>query len=256
MVFDKSLAAKYKSFSMEDTSPKLNLCLHCRRRILTCVCDKLKPFDTQSRFIILMHPMEFKKEKVGTGRFSHLILKNSEILVDINFDENSRLTDILNDETYETFLLYPGFETIDLGTDVLKRSLKKKAQFIVIDGTWPCAKKMMKLSTCLHHIPRVSFSSDRQSEFKVKHQPLPGCLSTVESIHQVLHDLNRMKLESTNGAEENLMDVFRYTVQQQIELASDPERQGYRKKPFSLPENRKISRKWEHRLLFFNNSDE
>lgn len=241
---------------METFDQKLNLCLHCRRRLLTCVCEKLNPFLTESRFVILMHPMEFKKEKVGTGRFSHLILTNSEILVDINFDENGRLKELMSDPEYETFLLYPGFETIDLGTDSLKATLKKKAQFIVIDGTWPCAKKMMKLSTCLHHIPRVSFTSDRQSEFKVKHQPLPGCLSTVESIHQVILDLNRMGIEKTDGREENLMEVFRYTVKQQIELASDPNRQGYRKKPFSLPENRKISRKWDSRLLFFNNSGE
>jgi flagellar hook protein FlgE len=44
-----------------------------------------------------MHPMEFKKEKVGTGRFSHLILENSEVLVDVGFDENLRLKEILNE---------------------------------------------------------------------------------------------------------------------------------------------------------------
>lgn len=234
----------------------MNLCLNCRRRLLTCVCEKLNPFETNSRFIILMHPMEFKKEKVGTGRFSHLILKNSEIIVDLGFDENMRFQEILKDPDFESFLLYPGFETIDLGTDALTQTLKKKAQFIVIDGTWPCAKKMMKLTTSLHNIPRVSFRSDRVSEFKVKHQPMPGCLSTVESIHQVLLDLNRMKIEETHDKHENLMDVFRYTVNQQIELAKDPLRQGYRKKPFREPTERKISKKWESRLLFFNKSDD
>lgn len=236
--------------------PKLNLCLYCRRRLLTCVCDQLKPFETNSRFIILMHPMEFKKEKVGTGRFSHLILKNSEIIVDIGFDENKRFQEIMTDSDYETFLLYPGFETIDLGGDDLQKKLSKRAQFIVIDGTWPCAKKMMKLTTSLHAIPRVSFNSERVSEFQVKHQPMPGCLSTVESLHQVLLDLNRMGLEETGMSHENLMDVFRYTVKQQLDLAADPERQGYRKKPFSSPASRKISKKWDNRLLFFNNSDE
>lgn len=242
--------------SQSENDQKLNLCLHCRRRLLTCVCSKLSPFETNSRFIILMHPMEFKKEKVGTGRFSHLILKNSEVIVDVGFDENKRFQEILNDADYETFVLYPGEETIDLGTNSLKAKLQKKAQFIVIDGTWPCAKKMMKLTTSLHPVPRVSFAPNRISEFKVKHQPLPGCLSTVESIHQVILDLNRMGLEKTEAKEENLMDVFRYTVSQQLELASDPNRQGYRKKPFSLPENRKISKKWNERLLFFKNSDE
>lgn len=229
----------------------MNLCLGCRRRLLTCLCQKIKPFDTQSRFVILTHPMEHKKEKVGTGRFSHLILKNSEIIVDVGFDQNKRFQEVLNNPDYQTFMLYPGFETLDLGTDGLKTKVTKKLQFIVIDGTWPCAKKMVKLTTSLHNVPRVSFTSDRVSEFKVKHQPLPGCLSTVESLHQVLLDLNRMEIESTAPFHDNLMDVFKHTVDQQIELASDPSKQGYRKKPFRAPEDRKISKKWDQRLLFF-----
>jgi DTW domain-containing protein YfiP len=229
----------------------MNLCLRCRRRIRTCVCHLLRPFETASRFVILMHPMEFKKEKVGTGRFSHLILANSEVLVDVGFDGNARLGELLADPAYETFLLYPGTATIDLGSDELRRRLAKRPQFVVIDGTWPCAKKMMKLSTCLHGLPRVSFRPGRVSEFRVKHQPLPGCLSTVESIHQVLRDLNRLGVEATSPKEENLMEVFRYTVEQQVQLASDPDRAGYRKKSLSLPGDRKTSKKWANRLLFF-----
>lgn len=237
---------------MEENGLQLNLCLSCRRRLRTCVCEYLRPFETSSRFIILMHPMEFKKEKVGTGRFSHLILKNSEILVDVGFDNNDRFKELLKDPEYQTFVLYPGEDTINISAPESHPDLlKKKNQFMVIDGTWPCAKKMMKLTTLLHHVPRVSFSTERVSEFKVKHQPLPGCLSTVESIHQVLTDLNRLGLETTLGAQENLMEVFRKTVDQQMELAQDTSRPGYRRKPFSLPQDRKISKKWENRLLYF-----
>ena len=235
-----------------DNTLEMNLCLNCRRRLRTCVCDYLKPFETESRFIILMHPMEFKKEKVGTGRFSHLILKNSLVFVDIGFDENEAFQKVLSDEEYETYVLYPGDEVINLSSGVCpERFGPKKKQFIVIDGTWSCAKKMMRLSTTLHDLPRVSFSTDRESEFKIKHQPLPGCLSTVESIHQVILELNRLGFEKSQGREENLMEVFRHTVNQQIALSQDPARQRYRSKPFSLPENRKISKKWQERLLFF-----
>ena len=242
---------------MDNENPlKLNLCLTCRRRLRTCLCAYIRPFETNSRFLILTHPMEFKKEKVGTGRFSHLILKNSEILVDVGFDENKRFLSLLADPDYETFVLYPGEKTLNLSDpDLSQKWSPKKKQFVVIDGTWPCAKKMMKLTRVLHHIARVSFTTDRISEFKVKHQPMPGCLSTVESLHQVLADLNRIGLEDSKNAHENLMDVFRKTVEQQIELAQDPARQGYRRKPFSLPENRKVSKKWESRLVFFR-SDE
>lgn len=204
-----------------------------------------------------MHPMEFKKEKVGTGRFSHLILKNSEIIVDVGFDENKRFLEVLKDPSYKTVILYPGDETTDLSDSASKEKLgDKPLQFIVIDGTWPCAKKMMKLTTKLHGVERVSFNTKRVSEFQVKHQPMPGCLSTVESVHQVLLDLNSLEREVTKGKEENLMEVFRKTVQQQMDLAQDPARQGYRKKPFSLPSERKISKKWQSRLLFFRDSGE
>jgi DTW domain-containing protein YfiP len=196
--------------------------------------------------------MEYKKEKVGTGRFSHLILKNSHVFVDVNFDNNEALLLALRDPEFETFLLYPGDETIDLSERSSAEKLgAKNKQFIIIDGTWPCAKKMVRLSTCLHHLPRVSFKTTKVSEFKIKHQPFPGCLSTVESIYQVIQDLNALGIEQTQKQEENLLEVFRESIQQQIDCAQDPARQGYRKKAYSLPENRKISRKWSERLLFF-----
>lgn len=244
---------------MENESTlSMNLCLTCRRRLRTCLCEFISPFETKSRFLILMHPMEFKKEKVGTGRFSHLILKNSHVIVDVGFDENKDFLKFLHDPEYETFVLYPGDKVINLSDDKTKKEDlgSKKSQFVVIDGTWPCAKKMMKLTKSLHNLPRVSFTTDRRSEFKVKHQPLPECLSTVESIHQVILELNRLKVEVTNGHEENLMSVFRKTVAQQIELASDTTRPGYRRRPFSLPENRKISKKYSERLLFFKSDSE
>lgn len=235
-----------------DSHRVMNLCLKCRRRLRTCICEHLRPFKTTSRFIILMHPMEFKKEKVGTGRFSHLILENSAVFVDISFDENKPFLEMLNDPQYESYVLYPGDEVVDLSGDVPVEFLSgKPKQFIVIDGTWPCAKKMMRLSTCLHDLPRVSFSTNRTSAFKVKHQPLPECLSTVESIHQVICDLNRLGMEKTEGKEENLIQVFNRTVEHQISLAEDPHRQGYRRKAFSLPSERKVSKKYEKRLLFF-----
>ena len=228
----------------------MNLCLTCRRRVRTCVCESLKPFETQTRYIILMHPMEAKKEKVGTGRFTHLILKNSKILVGINFDENQEFQAILNDPSYETYLLYPGDDALQIENGFSDGKPKKPLQIIVIDGTWPCAKKMMKLTTSLHDTPRISFTPGKTSEFKIKHQPMEGCLSTVESVYQVIRGLRAAGVEDTKMKEENLMEVFRKTVDQQIECAKEPGA-GYRRKPFSLPEERKTSKKWSKRLLFF-----
>ena len=40
----------------------------------------MTPFETKTQFVILMHPREARKEKTGTGRLAHAILKNSEII--------------------------------------------------------------------------------------------------------------------------------------------------------------------------------
>ncbi len=200
-----------------------------------------------------MHPKEFKKEKVGTGRFSHLILQNSEVLVGINFDEMPAFQNAIADERYQTVVLYPGKTAIKLSEPGASSQLgDKPIQWVVIDGTWQCAKKMMRLTTSLHGLPRVSFTPGRTSEFQVKHQPRPECLSTVESLHQLLIDLNQLGLEHTEGREENLMDVFRKTVEQQLAFANDLEGKGYRKRPYKTPSERNPSRRWRDRPLFFN----
>ena len=54
------------------------------------VCGSITPMETRTRFVFLMHPKEFKQEKAGTGRLTHLCLKNSEILVGVGFDECMR----------------------------------------------------------------------------------------------------------------------------------------------------------------------
>jgi DTW domain-containing protein YfiP len=229
----------------------MNLCLRCRRRLRTCVCELLKTFPTQSRFIILMHPKEYKKEKVGTGRFSHLLLENSRLVVGVDFDENITLRDLLADSSYVTYLLYPGSNSVKIDSESFSINPSRKAQFIILDGTWPCAKKMMTRSRVLHHLPRISFSQSYQSEFLIKHQPKPGCLSTVESLYYLIAGLKRQGLEDIGEEHEILMKVFHHTINQQIEIAQDSSTPGYRRVLSGHKKVRLISKKWDKRQLLF-----
>ena len=74
-----------------------------RDRLLAC----------RTRFLVLMHPKEFKEEKAGTGRLTHLCLTESEIQVGVAFDEHELVQDILRDPRYVPFLLYPGTGAVD-----------------------------------------------------------------------------------------------------------------------------------------------
>ncbi|WP_233890665.1 DTW domain-containing protein, partial [Tenacibaculum piscium] len=80
----------------------------------SCICKHINHIQTKTRFIILMHPKEYKKEKNGTGRMTSLQLENSEIIVGVDFTNNKRVNEILNNEKNSSFLLYPGEDSFNL----------------------------------------------------------------------------------------------------------------------------------------------
>ena len=54
-------------------------CYKCMRVASSCICKHTNPIYTNTRFVILMHPKEHRKEKNGTGRMTNLQLENSEM---------------------------------------------------------------------------------------------------------------------------------------------------------------------------------
>jgi len=231
-----------------------DLCLKCFRAKKNCFCAYIKKFDPQMKIVILMHPMELKRERVGTGRLCELSLQDSEIIMGVNFTDDKRVNALIHDEEYFSVVLYPGNEAMNISQgEFSKFDLKgKKLLIFVIDGTWPCAKKMMRESQNLHHLPRLSFDIHRQSEFAIKQQPGEFCLSTIEALHELLCVWERQGNANYGGAQEGLMDVFRELVKFQIKCSEDPNLQSYRKKKsFSSVKERKISKKWEKRKIFF-----
>jgi len=80
----------------------------------SCICKHINTIETKTRFTILMHPKEYKREKIGTGRMTQLQLENSEIIVGIDFTNNKRVNEILSKEENSHFLLYPGKDNFNL----------------------------------------------------------------------------------------------------------------------------------------------
>ncbi len=164
----------------------------------TCICKHISSLQTKTRFIILMHPKEFKKEKNGTGHMAKLQLENSELIVGVDFTNNKRVNEILTQAKSNSFLLYPGKNSFNLSikeSSEINSFLGNTSHIFLLDGTWPCARKMLKLSKNLQKLKRVSFDNKIKSKFVFKQQPDSLCLSTIETIHTVLNLLNKSGLE-------------------------------------------------------------
>ncbi len=196
------------------------------RPSVTCVCDCINPLQTQTRFVILMHPKEYKKEKNGTGHMTKLQLENSEIIVGVDFTHNKRVNEILNDENCESFLLYPGADSFNLSVREKSEThtfLGTKPYLFILDGTWPCARKMLKLSKNLQQLQRVSFDNTITSKFLIKQQPEALCLSTIESVFTVLNLLNASGFEQCNT--KDFLVPFEKMISSQIDYMLDPNNQ-------------------------------
>jgi DTW domain-containing protein YfiP len=193
------------------------------RPSITCICKHISPFQTKTRFIILMHPKEYKKEKNGTGHMTRLQLENSEIIVGVDFTNNKRVNEILTKEKGGSFLLYPGEDNFNLS--VRKSSeiisfLGNSPHIFILDGTWPCARKMLKLSKNLQKLKRVSFDNKIKSKFIIKQQPASLCLSTIESVYTVLNLLKAGDLEQCET--KGFLIPFEKMIEYQIECMLNP----------------------------------
>ena len=194
----------------------------------TCICEHISPLQTKTRFIILMHPKEYKKEKNGTGHMTNLQLENSEIIVGVDFTNNDRVNEILTKEKSCSFLLYPGKDNFNLSTrksSEINSFMGNNPSIFLLDGTWPCARKMLKLSKNLQKLKRVSFNNKIKSKFIIKQQPESLCLSTIESVYTVLNLLKEGGLEQCET--KDFLIPFEKMIEYQLEYLLNPNSKNY-----------------------------
>lgn len=191
----------------------------------------IKPFDPKIEVAILIHPLEARR-RIATGRMAHLFLENSQLIEGHNFSENAAVNALIERSDAQKVVLYPGKNAFDLssGKAELQNLIPcdKNLVVFVIDGTWATARQTMNVSTNLKALPKVCFTPDRPSQFRVRKQPRPFCHSTIEAIHQLIEMIGPLKGFSVQGrSHDGLLAGFQFLVANQLQLiqnASNPRR--------------------------------
>jgi len=184
------------------------------------MCEYIHTVKTNTKFVILMHPKEFRKTKNGTGHFTNLSLKNSEIFIGIDFSNDEKINKMINDENNSCYLLYPSDDSIKLNTQTI--STTKQNIVFILDSTWPCSRKMLRLSKNLQKLTKISFVHSKSSAFKIKTQPNDYCLSTIESTLCVLELLNKHGIENIKSSDfDTFLMPFEKMVEYQVECSKE-----------------------------------
>jgi len=198
--------------------------------------------STRTKFVYLMHPKEFKHEKAGTGRLTHLCLSSSEIHMGLTFDTHELVQALIVDPANFPVLVYPGPTARNLTTGAMTETDLggRRLVLFLLDGTWSGARKMLRLSPSLQRLPRVMFTPTAPSRFIIKQQPQAGCLSTLETTHELLLALEKSGLDAY-PLPAQLHDLFARMQAYQIRCASDPALAGYRRRAYRTPAERVLT---------------
>ena len=198
------------------------LCFKCLRPADSCFCKYLEPFDPGVKFVFLMHPKEAKRQRTGTGRIAHAGLIDSEIIMGIDFTKNTRLCQLLSDPQYYPVLLYPGDDAWNSEKPGFKEEIgNRKLLAIIIDSTWFCSKKMIKSSSNIMALPKVSFSGEYRSIFTFKREPYPECVSTIETCYYLIKELQTATIVNQDVNPECLMTAFKEMIKFQLQKEND-----------------------------------
>ncbi len=220
-----------KKLVFENSKPRYRtICSACNQPSFSCFCQHVTKFNSEISFVILIHPIEASR-RIATGRMSNLCLENSYLIKGQDYTQNKKVNELIEDTNFESVILYPGAASKNLSfmDKVQKKELfssqfqkNKKLRVFVIDGTWATAKKMIRQSNNINMLPRICFSSEKPSTFRVRKQPKLGCFSTIEAIHhtiELLGEQNGFNLQSR--MHDNLLTVFDSMVETQLKFIAE-----------------------------------
>ncbi|NTX17443.1 DTW domain-containing protein [Myxococcus sp. CA056] len=222
-----------------------NLCLRCHRPESTCYCSQLPPrLDTRTRVVFLQHPRE-RRVAIGTARMAHLALANSELHHGVDFTGHSRLEELAADPG-SVAVLFPGEDAIS----VEQARAHPPKTLIVVDGTWPQAKKVVARNPLLAGLPRIGFVPRRPSNYRIRAEPADHCVSTIEAVVEILG-----LLEGEPERFDTMLKAFEYMVDTQLGRQStrtSPNRRRIHFGPWRPPQElRSLAEDFENLVVFY-----
>jgi DTW domain-containing protein YfiP len=167
----------------------VNRCPACRLQRAVCVCDLLPTLPTRTRLILLLHQLEARKP-TNTGRLALRCLPSSAFALRGRADDGSSDLEAQAPpdwlETAERpVLLFPGAGSVPLAS-LVDPADARPVTLVVPDGTWSQAARARKRFPGLDAIPCAHLPLDLVSTYRLRHDPRPGHLSTLQAIAHAL----------------------------------------------------------------------
>ena len=164
-------------------------CPTCRRPRVACVCDRIVPYPTERRVLILQHPQE-QDALLGSAQILVASLPKVKLVVGLSW---RNLAHALGEEEVDVrrwAVLFPDRE--GAGDQVTGRggvTLPPGAMqgIVVLDGTWSKAKTLWWRNPWLCKLNRLTLKPAQPSIYgRLRAEPRREYVSTLESVAAAL----------------------------------------------------------------------
>jgi DTW domain-containing protein YfiP len=148
-------------------------CNRCMRPLPSCYCKDLVAINNEWSVCILQDPQE-QRHPLGTARIAQCGLRDCQLHVVTDGAEAlaARLF------THPTALIYPGKDSQDL-RELPTHSIQT---LVFIDATWRKSRRLLLESEALQALPRYALTNTPPSRYRIRREPQPEALSTLEAI--------------------------------------------------------------------------
>lgn len=158
-------------------------CWTCFKPRVLCVCARVPRVENRTEITILQHPRE-RFHAIGTARIAELGLSRGRILRPHSPVERSLAVSFAPPP--RTGLLFPHRRALDLAE--LDPAARPRG-LIVLDGTWGQASKLYRANAWLAALPHYSLSPSEPSRYRIRREPRPNFISTIEAVVAALRIL-------------------------------------------------------------------
>lgn len=152
---------------------KRERCERCQRPQALCYCARLSPIDNTWPVWILQHPAE-ARHALGTARIAALGLRDCLLM-------SSRPQDLAQpfaSSADAPVLVYPGQTSLPLQ----ELAPEPRRPLLFIDATWRKSRRMLMENAWLETLPRYELPAPPPSRYRIRREPKPEAISTLEAI--------------------------------------------------------------------------
>nr|WP_282103877.1 tRNA-uridine aminocarboxypropyltransferase [Marinobacter alexandrii] len=160
------------------------ICPHCQLHTNICVCDQCQAVANRIPITVIQHPSEVGRSK-GTLRILERCLDQVQVVVGESPKQLQRAGLSLADLNGNSAVLFPG-PTSQLLEEADTSAI---SHWLLLDGTWRKAAKILHLNPQLATLPRFHFAHPPASQYVIRKAPAEHHLSTAEAAAYLLKTL-------------------------------------------------------------------